>query len=153
MGVLVFTGLTAYDTQNIKEQYATSFKIEFQARRLGRAVALPQLHRRLRILNLTASGKSDRPSETVAPEAILNPQERQVIDDLSDKLKKRSATVDSVSRWRRRTSTGRGPARNLPTTWRKLHHPVSGTYGEQVASAPSRAYIQPSRTQKIGEPE
>ena len=49
IGVLVFTGLTAYDTQNIKEQYAEEHGSEFelQARRLGRAVALPQLHQHL----------------------------------------------------------------------------------------------------------
>ena len=28
MGVLVFTGLTAYDTQNIKEQFAANFGSE-----------------------------------------------------------------------------------------------------------------------------
>ena len=42
IGVLVFTGLTAYDTQNIKEQYAEAHGTEFEleARRVGRAVAL-----------------------------------------------------------------------------------------------------------------
>ena len=49
VGVLVFTGLTAFDTQNIKEQYAQEHGSEFEreARGVGRAVALPELHQHL----------------------------------------------------------------------------------------------------------
>ena len=49
IGVLVFTGLTAYDTQT--HQGAVRGRLwpggEQQARRLGRAVALPELHQHL----------------------------------------------------------------------------------------------------------
>ena len=48
VGILVFVGLTAWDTQSIKEQYAENLTLNAaEARRVRGILALPELHQHL----------------------------------------------------------------------------------------------------------
>ena len=88
IGIVVFIGLTAWDTQTIKEQYAENFDAESQpeARRLRRFLALSELrqhlpaaaefHRRARrvdALRTKRSSGSARIAKTVMPSRIVHP--------------------------------------------------------------------------------